>query len=311
MTDEIQRSARRAQVGRLAGTVALTLGLLFAGGAVLHPVLRPAWERMRASQPELNPEALSESVGQGVVLGVFGGFRTLLADIAWLQAAYHWENKERPQMEALLRLATRLDPRPLYFWINAARNIAYDVPAWRIQAQGGYHAVSEAERARIWEEEAQRALRLLEEAQRFHPESARLYIEMAQVHMHRREDWEAAAKYFGKAWEAEGPYFSGRLHAEMLRRAGRPAEALAFYKDYYRETDPSEALAALPVVLERIRELEAELGGAIGLDRYVTTGKAGDSRSHFQKSAGHPLSNRCPAMCLSLSFSLVWIPGSL
>jgi hypothetical protein len=57
-----------------------------------------------------------------------------------------------------------------------------------------------------------------------------------------------------------GPYYAARLHAEMLRRAGRKAEALAWLVQLHPQLPRNDEAAAADVVLERIRELEHELG---------------------------------------------------
>lgn len=94
-----------------------------------------------------------------------------------------------------------------------------------------------------------------------HPGNPNLWVERANIELNRLQDPAAAAESYRRAWEQPGgPYFAARLHAELLRRMGRKAEALAWLKDLHPKLPPGDEAAAAPVVLERIRELERELG---------------------------------------------------
>ena len=122
------------QRSRSVGIVLLTLLSL---GLVTRPIEAPAWEIVKAGQPEMNLEAIEGSLGQGLVIGVLGGFRAVMADFLWIRTNTIWERRDRVKLDAMVRLVTTLDPRPDFFWINGARMIAYDVPNWRIREEGG------------------------------------------------------------------------------------------------------------------------------------------------------------------------------
>lgn len=232
------------------------LGLVVAGlgvgGAMLHPLVKPL-EASVVREEERTPAG---------AVGVLGGLRTLAADLVWLRAYAHWERRDVAATEGLLALTTALDPRPLYFWLNGARILAYDVPAWRIRAAGGFGAVSAAEQTRINAEQAQRALDFLAEAGRTHPHAAALWIEAANIELNRRHAVAAAAECYRRAAEQpDAPFYAARIHAELLRRLGRKQEALAWLKQLYPTLPPLEEAAAAPLVHSRIVELERELGG--------------------------------------------------
>src|SRR3954466_8730264 len=125
----------------IAGGLALTHG-------ALRPIEAPLWETLRAEQPALRLATAGAMAGQGLTLGVLGGFRAIAADFTWVRVFVIWEQRDLPATETLLRLVTAIDPRPVYFWLNGARVIAYDMTAWRIAAAGGYDAVPAAERER-------------------------------------------------------------------------------------------------------------------------------------------------------------------
>ena len=243
---------------RILGGLALT-------GLSLRPVEAPLWATIRAEEPALGLDSRLRAAEQGVVLGVLGGFRAAVADIVWLRAHEQADEHDLPAAESLLDLVTAIDPRPLYFWLNGARITAYDMPEWRIAAAGGYSTVSAAIQERIRHEQAQRALARLDGAMKVHPSSAAIWIERANIQLNRLGDLPAAAASYRRAWEQpNAPYFTARLHAELLRRLGQKAAALAWLVNLHPQLPPTDESAGAALVLSRIRELERELGVPAG-----------------------------------------------
>jgi tetratricopeptide (TPR) repeat protein len=244
-----------SRTGRIL-SILLILALL---GLLTRPVEAPAWQVVKAGQPEMNLEAIEGALGQGLVVGVLGGFRAILADFLWIRTNTIWERRDRAKLDAMVRLVTTLDPRPEFFWINGSRMIAYDVPNWRIREEGGYDAVPEVRQKAIDREQAGQALELLDEALEFHPDKAKLYLEKGQIYLNRLKDYANAAQWFQKASQQDdAPYFAARIYAELLRRQGKDAEAYAFLKNLHREL-PDVPFAQKGIILERIRELEKTL----------------------------------------------------
>ena len=242
----------------------LTAAVIAGGLALTHGVLvrvsAPVWAALRSEQPALQLASAGAVAGQGLTLGVLGGFRAIAADFTWIRVFVIWEQHDLPATETLLRVVTALDPRPVYFWLNGARVVAYDMTAWRIRAAGGYDHVPEAERERLSIEQARLALRRLDEAQKFHPKSADLWIERASIEVNRLHDPLAAAESYRRAWAVpNAPYFAARLRAEMLRRAGKKPEALAWLVQLHPLLPRAVEAAAADIVLGRIRDLEREL----------------------------------------------------
>jgi len=240
-------------------TVAIVIAGLAATGVILSAVIAPVRESIRARQPALRLDAAG--AGQGATLAILGGFRALVADFAWIRMYTIWERRDLPGTEMLLRLVTTIDPRPVYFWLNSARITAYDFPFWRVLAAGGFQSVPEDVQQRVSHEQARSALRGLETAMRFHPGSVELWVERANIELNRLGDLNAAAESYRRAWELPGaPYYVARLRAEVLRRAGRRAEALEWLTRLHPTLPPADEGAAADVVLGRIRDVERELG---------------------------------------------------
>jgi hypothetical protein len=190
---------------------------------------------------------------------LLGGFRPLAADIVWLRAIGLWERRERMRLESMLHLVTALDPQPLPFWLNGARMIAFDVPAWRI-ADSGSNALPATIQDRIRAEQTEQALAWLDRAAIFHPDSPAILIERANICLYGRRDLAAAADWYRQAAELpDAPGYAGRIHAELLRRLGHRKEALAWLIRFHARQLRGDSSAAADLVLEQIRVLEAEL----------------------------------------------------
>lgn len=247
------------------------IAVLAVTGAAIRPFEEPAWQTVRAEQPALKLDSLQGALGQGVTVGLLGGFRAIVADFFWLKTNSVWEDSDLPATQTFIKIVTAVDPRPLYFWQNGARMIAYDMPHWRIAAAGGYDAVSPAQQRHFDQEQSAVALAYLREAFGHHPDSPLLHVEIANIYLNRLKDNASAAEAYRLAsLQPRAPYYAARIYAELLRKMGREAEAYAWLKQLYptlpKTADPAAGItefqvlsAMAPVVLERIRELEGEL----------------------------------------------------
>ena len=238
----------------------------FVGLCLVHYLTRPleekAWEQVRSEKPSLRQDGMFESIAQGVIPGIAGGLQNLIVDFIWIRMSQSWAEREVAETQALIHTATALDPRPFYFWRNGARIVAYDVPIWRIEDLAEEGIPTDADTAKaIRREHAEKGIEMLLYARQFHPENPEVWIEIGQIQNNLLKDRVAAALSFRRAYDMEGgPYFAGRLYAELLRRAGLPREAYRFYREMHPELPGGDPAAAKEVVLRRIRDLEAELG---------------------------------------------------
>lgn len=248
----------------------MLLILLLLLGLAVRPIEQIHWQVVKAGQPALNLEGVEGALGQGLIVGVLGGFRTVLADFLWIRLNSLWEEKERAKADTLIRLVTALDPRPEFFWINGARMIAYDIPHWRIREEGGVHNLTESRKLVIEREQAEQALALLDSARAFHPESPKIVLEIAQVYLNRLKDYEQAGEWFLKASKMrDAPYYASRVYAELLRRQGRDMEAYEYLMQLYREW-PDDPYAHKDILLERIRGLEQDMNIPAAARFYVS-----------------------------------------
>lgn len=233
---------------------------LLAAGLAIRPLEAPAWKKVKAQQPALRLESLKDALGQGVTVGLLGGFRAIVADLFWIRTNSIWEKNDLPGTQTSIKLVTAIDPRPIYFWLNGSRMIAYDMPNWRIDSAGGYDSVPDSVKRHFEEEQSAVAIDYLNGALGFHPENSLLTLEIANIHLNRLKDVETASRFYLKASGQKGaPYYAARIYAELLRRLGRNQEAYTFLKQLHPTLPPEDPMSQSAVVLDRIRELENEL----------------------------------------------------
>jgi hypothetical protein len=227
---------------------------LLAAGVVAAPLQNLAWSEVRARQPELNLRDMGDSLGQGMLLGMLGGFRTILADFAWLQGYLFWEQHDRPATEAMIQLTTTLDSRSVFFWDHGSDIIAYDIPAWALrEVEQDYYSNDPARRARAAqyfqqakEIQAQRGIALLDRGLQFHPGEYDLLRDKAMIYQNRLCDLPDAAESWRLAAAApDSPFFAARMYFRMLllmAKDASDAQRVAYERigyDYLRQFYPS------------------------------------------------------------------------
>ena len=194
--------------------------------------------------------------GNGATLAALGGTRAVLAGAIWLKVNLAWERRDPAATTALVHLAVAADERPLTFWLNGARMLAYDVAVWRTSDDA-----PAAVRRRVVLEQGEAALQLLEQGTCAHGPAPELYVEMANIRLRALGDREGAARWFRQAAELPGaPFYAARIHAELLLELGRPDEALAWLRKILPSLPPDDLAAQRDAVLARIKGLEQELG---------------------------------------------------
>lgn len=229
--------------------------MLLAAGIATGPLQEKLKAQVGDQVGAAQIQSLEQGAGQGIVLAVLGGFRTLMADILWLRTMQAWEQDDLGKTLSLIQFTTTVDPQPKFFWINGARIIANDMPHW-VAATG----TSQEQVRKDVQALAGTAIGLLEKAQLHHPEKPDMLMEIGHIHLNRLQDPETAAHYYGRAYMEfdNAPYYVGRLYAQLLRRVGRHREAYEFLTQLH-PTLPDIIYAQKGVVLQRIRKLEKQL----------------------------------------------------
>ena len=240
---------------------------LLAAGAVVQPLRELANPAKGAARPSTPRAEGAPPTGPGMSAAMLGGLRGLVADGLWLKTYLAWADRDRVATERLIRLVTMVDDRPVYFWLNGARMIAYDITEWRRAARPPGSDGVEDDR-RLVEEQARAALSYLAEARERYPDNAAICVEMANLHLYKRGDLSTAAEWYRRAAGLpDAPGYAARIYGELLRRLGRKREAYAWLCQLHPDLPSDDPEAMADVVLGRIRGLEEALGVPEG-DRY-------------------------------------------
>lgn len=233
----------------------LCVGLLVAAGSFAEV----SWRRIRPAIPEIGPRELEPTVGQGLLLGILGGGRTVIADITWLRSYVLWERHERAACEALMRAACALDPHARFFWENAGNIIGYDMAHWEIRRRGGYVKVPQEIQDHLIRSYGRRGLDLLDEGLKHTRSKVALYMCAGQMAEMKLKDKLLSADYYMKAAEdPSAPWFAARFAAFNLWDAGERRRAYDWYRRQWLERLSKESDRS-PDDLEKLREMERSL----------------------------------------------------
>lgn len=229
-------------------------GLWFAG-----VIAQLSWEKVRVSIPEMGKKEIEPSLGQGVLLGILGGFRTVVADGSWIRSYVLWEKRDRAGCEALMRTACVLDPRARFFWENTGYVIGYDMAHWEIRKRGGYFKVSPEIQDDLFKKYARYGLNVFEEGVKYTGGNVGILISAGQLAEIKMKDYTLASSYYKRASENKNaPWFVYFMCARTLWESGQTQAAY----DWYRAVWISKLAQAddhSPDDLEHIRFMEDEL----------------------------------------------------
>ena len=218
-----------------------------------------SWRRVRPSIPEIGRKELEPTLGQGVLLGVLGGLRTVVADFAWIRSYVFWERRDRPGCEAFMRTACTLDPHARYFWENAGLRIGLDMAHWEIRRRGGYAKVPTETQERLFRQYGRRGVDGLEEGMAHARHRTALLVAAGFLAEGKLKDFTLAANYYRQAADAaDAPWYAARFCADFDWNAGRKLEAYRWYRDYWL-TRMRPRMDGSPDDLARLREMEKEL----------------------------------------------------
>ena len=218
-----------------------------------------AWRQVRPDIPEIGRKELEPTLGQGVLLGILGGLRTVVADLTWIRSYVMWERKDRAGCEALMRAACALDPHSRYFWENTGYTVGYDLAHWEIRKRGGYDRVPKEIQERLFVAYARKGIEVLEEGLTRTRTPTPLLLCAAQLAEMKVKDHALAARYYLKAAEApDSPWYAARICAQVIWEDGRRMEAYHWYRHYW-STRMLPKEDGFPDDLKQLRTMEEVL----------------------------------------------------
>jgi hypothetical protein len=197
---------------------------------------------------------LREQIGQLGFVAALSGFRSLVADVLFIQAHVAWERTEWGRVLLLFRQVTTLQPHAILFWDMAAWHMAWNASvaalndpsqprqALRVKAQREYFALGKD---------------FLERGISNNPEKPQLYETMARLYKDKYNDHAHASEFFTKAAALAGaPGYDKRFAAyELSYCEGRERDA---YLELRRLYDMGKK-ERLPTLITRLKFLENKL----------------------------------------------------
>jgi hypothetical protein len=228
------------QIRRRAAATCAALAALWCLSHVAAPAAR--WQSAR--QPAFQASSLQAAAGQGLLLGILGGYRSIMADFAWVRAYVFWERQDRAACETHMRLSATLDPANPYFWRQMAHITAFDMPHWEIWRlrHGGTLTLAPAVARQRTHQYARHALKFLAEGAARNPlAQAQFWADAAIIALNRLEDPRQAVEFYRRAAECPNPsWFAPRAYAIILgMKLGEPAAAARWLRAYIQRLQAS------------------------------------------------------------------------
>jgi hypothetical protein len=233
--------------------VVLSLALFGAARLPMEHAISEEHRQLHFRAVDFNLD-LRDQVGQLGFIAALSGFRSLVADVLFIQAHVAWNRTEWGRVLLLFRQVTTLQPRALLFWDMAAWHMAWNAStaalhdrtqprlALRIKAQREYFALGKD---------------FLERGIKNNPDRPQLYEALARLYRDKYNDHEHAAEFFAKAASLPGaPSYAKRFAAyELAQCPGREREAYDRLHALYHFGEKER----VPTLLRRLKELEIKL----------------------------------------------------
>jgi tetratricopeptide (TPR) repeat protein len=206
--------------------------------------------------------SLREQIGQLGFAAALSGFRSIVADILFIQAHVAWERTEWSRVRLLFMQATTLQPRSVLFWDMAAWHMAWNAS---VAAMNDRDEPRLSRRLKKQQEYFAIGKDFLERGIRHNPDKPQLYEALARLYQQKFNNHERAAALYAKAAALPGaPSYDKRFAAyELSYCEGREREAYAKLRQLYDMGEKER----LPTLLRRLKFLEDKID--IAQDRRI------------------------------------------
>jgi hypothetical protein len=202
-----------------------------------------------------------ERIGQTAFIAVLGGFRSVIADLLFIDAHAAWERTDWTHLLLRLRQATELQPQAIMFWDIAGWHMAWNAS---IAAEND-ESKPPTERKRSSREYIELGRDFLNRGIAFNPNKPQLYEALARLQRDRLHDHAGAAENFYNASQLPGcAAYDERFSAyELSACEGREREAYERLRALYLRGERER----LPALIGHLKKLEEKLN--IPIDRRV------------------------------------------
>ncbi len=196
---------------------------------------------------------LREQIGQSAFIAVLGGFRSVIADLLFIDAYSAWERTDWTYLLLRLRQATELQPRALLFWEMAGWHMAWNAGTAALEDD----SKSPAARRRLQHDYLELGKDFLVRGIAYNPEKPQLYEALARLYRDKFHDHARAAENFEKASRLPGHASSDERFSayEVSYCEGREREAYDRLRSLYQRGEKER----LPRLLNQLRAMEERL----------------------------------------------------
>jgi hypothetical protein len=217
----------------------------------------PAKLKMESSSNRVLPGTLTldlrEKIGQSAFIAVLGGFRSVIADLLFIDAYSAWERTDWTNLLLRLRQATELQPRAMLFWEIAGWHMAWNASTAALEDD----SKSPAARRRLQHEYIELGKDFLVRGIAHNPDRPQLYEALARLYRDKLRDHIRAAENFEIASRLPGhASYDERFSAyELSLCEGREREAYDRLRALYQRGESQR----LPRLLNQLRAMEERL----------------------------------------------------
>jgi hypothetical protein len=196
---------------------------------------------------------LREKIGQSAFVAVLGGFRSVIADLLFIDAYSAWERTDWTQLLLRLRQATELQPRAILFWEMAGWHMAWNAGTAALEDE----SKSPATRRRLQNEYLRLGEDFLVRGVAHNPDKPQLYEALARLYRDKFNDHARAAENFLKASRLSGhASYDERFSAyELSYCEGHEREAYDRLRALYQRGEKER----LPRLINQLRAMEERL----------------------------------------------------
>src|ERR1700738_5716092 len=178
--------------------IACVLVILLTFGLIRLPLEQAllAQDRQLHFQGAQLDLSFREQICQLGFIAALSGFRSIVADVLFIQANTAWERTEWARVLLLFRQVTTLQPRAVLFW---------DMAGWHMASHAGVAAMNDraqpklALRVKAQREYFALGKDFLERGIRNNPEKPQLYEALARLYREKFNDHVRASEFFGQA----------------------------------------------------------------------------------------------------------------
>lgn len=196
---------------------------------------------------------LREKIGQSAFIAVLGGFRSVIADLLFIDAYSAWERTDWTNLLLRLRQATELQPHAILFWEIAGWHMAWNAGTAALEDD----SKSPAARRRLQHEYIELGKDFLVRGSAHNPDDPKLYEALARLYRDKLHDHARAAENFDIASHLSGhASYDERFSAyELSLCEGREREAYDRLRGLYQRGEKQR----LPRLLNQLRVMEERL----------------------------------------------------